>query len=87
MHTDEYEISLNRELNVCKSTIKRIREFFAIMERKHGMTTEQFVLGYDSGKLTGREEDFVPWRDNYDSLKNWVKLQREYEELFKQMKI
>ncbi len=87
MHTDEYEISLHRELTVCKSTIKRIEEFFAIMERKHGKTTLEFVREYDSGKLTGNEEDYKAWRSNYDSLKSWEKLLQEYEEMFRLMKI
>ncbi len=87
MHTDEYEISLHRELKVCKSTIKRIHEFFAIMERKHHKTTEQFVKEFDAGNLTGNEADYKAWRSNYDSLKNWEKLQQEYEEMFRLMKI
>ncbi len=87
MHTDEYEISLYREVGVCKGSIKRIKEFFAIMERKHGKTTAQFVEEYDNGKLAGNQEDYVAWRDNYESLKKWEGLQREYEELFRQMKI
>ncbi len=86
MHTDEYEISLSRELAVCKSSIKKIKEFFAIMERKHGKTTTQFVEEYDGGKLTDNQDDYAPWRDNYESLKNWEGLQREYEELFRMMK-
>ncbi len=87
MHTDEYEISLNRERIVCRSSIKRIREFFAIMERKHKKTTETFVEAYDSGKLSGNEEDFTAWRSNYESLKQWQELERQYEELFQKMKI
>ncbi len=86
MHTDEYEISLNRELMVCKSTIRRIKEFFVIMERKHGKTTAQFVKEFDNGTLTGHE-DFVTWRNNFDLLKNWEDLQRQYEEMFRIMKI
>ncbi len=87
MHTDEYEISLHRELAVCKNAIKRIKEFFAIMERKHGRTTAQFVAEYDSGKLTGNQEDFGPWRENYESLKKWEDLLLQYEEMFRLMKI
>ena len=87
MHTDEYEISLSRELAVCKSTIKKIKEFFALMERKHGKTTAQFVEEYDSGKLTDNPEDYTAWRNNYESLKTWEDLQRQYEELFRMMKI
>jgi hypothetical protein len=87
VHTDEYEISLSRELAVCKSTIKRIKEFFAIMERKHNKTTEQFVKEYDSGNLTGNQDDYEPWRSNYESLKRWEELERQYQEAYRMMKI
>ena len=87
MHTDEYEISLSRELSVCKNTIKRIKEFFALMERKHNKTTEQFIKEHDSGKLAGHEIDFEAWRNNYESLKKWEELERQYQEVFQKMKI
>lgn len=87
MHTDEYEISLSRELAVCKSTIKRIKEFFAIMERKHNKTTAQFVEEYDSGKLSEHKDDFEAWRNNYESLKSWEELERQYQEIYVRMKI
>ncbi len=87
MHTDEYEISLSRELAVCKSAIKKIKEFFAIMERKHNKTTAQFVEEYDSKKFTDNLDDFVPWRNNYESLKRWEELESQYEEAFQMMKI
>ncbi len=87
MHTDEYEISLSRELAVCRNSIKRIREFFTIMERKHNKTTEQFVEEYDAGKLTDNREDYEPWRGNYESLKQWQTLERQYEEIYVKMKI
>jgi len=87
MHTDEYEISLSRELAVCKSSIKKIKEFFAIMERKHNKTTTQFVEEYDSGKLAGSRDEYEPWRNNYESLKRWEELERQYEEAFRMMKI
>lgn len=87
MHTDEYEISLSRELAVCKSTMKKIKEFFAIMERKHNKTTAQFVDEYDSGKLTNDPGDYRIWRDNYASLKNWEELERQYQEIYVKMKI
>ncbi len=87
MHTDEYEISLSRELAVCESTIKRIKVFFALMEKKHGKTTAQFVEEYEGGKLKRHEDDFKAWWNNYESLKQWEELQRQYEEAFQMMKI
>ncbi len=87
MHTDEYEISLSRELSVCKSTIKRIREFLAIMERKHHKTTEALIKELQNGEITEITDDFTAWQNNYESLKNWEGLQRQYEEMFRAMKI
>jgi hypothetical protein len=87
MHTDEYEIALSKELAVCKSATKKIREFFAIMERKHKKSTLQFVEEFDSGKLTDKQDDYEPWRNNYESLKRWEELERQYEEAFRMMKI
>ncbi len=87
MHTDEFEISLSRELAVCKSSIKRIKEFFAIMERKHNKNTELFIEEYNSGKLTGNKDDYEAWHNNFESLKRWEELERQYEEAFRMMRI
>ncbi len=88
MHTDEYEISLSRELAVCKSAMKRIKEFLAIIERKHDMSTENFMNKFHAGTLAPEyKDDYEAWKNNYESLKNWEKLQREYEDMFQVMKI
>jgi hypothetical protein len=87
VHTDEYEISLSRELAVCKSTIKKIKESFVLLERKHGKTTEQFVREFDDGKLTDNQDEYRVWRDTYASLESWEKLERQYQEIFVKMKI
>jgi hypothetical protein len=87
MHTDEYEISLSRELAVCKSTITRIKKFLSIMERKHHMTTEAFLEGLRSGRITEPATDFAAWQDNSESLLRWEELERQYEEMFRMMKI
>jgi hypothetical protein len=88
MHTDEYEISLSRELAVCKSAMKRIKDFLAIIERKHNMSTENFMNKLHDGTLAPEyKDDYEAWKTNYESLKNWEKLQREYEDMFHVMKI
>jgi len=87
---DEYEISLSRELNVCKSTIQRIKKSLGILERKHNKTTEVFVQESLNNKLTGHpefKEDYDAWLSSYDSLKKWEELERQYQEEFRKMKI
>jgi hypothetical protein len=88
MHADEYEISLSRELAVCKSAMKRIKEFLAIIERKHSISTEEFMNKYRNGTLSPEHrDDYEAWKNNYESLKQWEELQKQYEEVFQVMKI
>ncbi len=35
MHTDEFEISLSRELDVCRNIVKKLERFLAGMKRKY----------------------------------------------------
>jgi hypothetical protein len=90
MHTDDYEMSLDRELNVCKNTIHRIQKSLGILERKHNKTTEVFMQELLNNTLTGHpeyKEDYDAWRSSYESLKRWEELERQYQEAFRKMKI
>jgi vacuolar-type H+-ATPase subunit D/Vma8 len=87
---DEYEISLSRELSVCKNTIQRIQKSLGILERKHDKTTEVFMQELLSDTLTVNteyKEDYDAWQSSYESLKRWEELERQYIEAFRKMKI
>ena len=43
VHTDEFEISLSRELNVCKNTIQRTQKSLGLLEQKHNKITAVFI--------------------------------------------
>lgn len=86
MHTDEYEISLSRELVVCKNAIRDIRKALAKLEQEYGMDTAKFVEGFASGNL-GDNKDFTFWIAQYQSLKRWEDHQKEYSKLFERLKI
>ncbi len=90
MHTDEFEISLSRELKVCENTIQRIKKTLGLMEQKHHKTTEAFSEEYRSGKLDADAEnadDYRVWEDSYDSLRKWQDLEQQYRVQFVKMKI
>ncbi len=90
MHTDEFEISLSRELKVCGNTIRRIRKTLDMMEQKHHKSTEAFIEEYKSGKMavdTDCKDDFKAWDSSYESLKKWQDLERQYQEQYRVMKI
>ncbi|HEX9021430.1 MAG TPA: hypothetical protein VF903_09230 [Nitrospirota bacterium] len=90
MHTDEFEISLLRELSVCKNTILRIKKSLGLLERKHNMTTAYFLEGLRTGRLVPDPEyqdDYAAWQSSHESLKTWEELERKYQEVFRMMKI
>jgi hypothetical protein len=91
MHTDEFEISLSRELSVCKNTISRIKKTLGILERKHNKATDVFIAELSNGTLsldhTDYKGDFEAWKNSYDSLMQWQALEQEYHAAFRMMKI
>jgi hypothetical protein len=89
LKTNEFEISLLRELKVCGNTIKRILKFLNIMERKHKKTTVLFIKEYQSGALDTEGEfkdDYTAWKSTYESLRQWQDLERQYQEQFRIIK-
>lgn len=90
MHTDEFEISLLRELCVCKNTIYAIKKSLVILERKHNKSTDAFLNQLRSGTLSGHpdlEGDYQDWQNRYESLMRWEELERQYQEALQRMKI
>ncbi len=87
MHTDEYEISLSRELDICKKKIEEIEKFLAAMEKRYGIKTGSFVEGFVDGKIVGHRDDFTSWKNHSEELKKWRDRKKEYETIFHMMKI
>ena len=85
MHTDEYEISLNREIGVCRSKVASAKKELARLEKAYGLRTEQFVEGKTSVTPIPEKES-VSWREAAATLEVWSSRLREYEELYLQHK-
>ena len=89
MNTDEYEISLRRELAVCQNTIQRIKKSLGILERKHNKTTEAFIAELRNGKVDQHadfKDDYEAWQSSYDSLKRWEELEKQYQDAYRMKK-
>jgi hypothetical protein len=87
VHTDEYEISLSRELHVCEKKIEKIAKTLAGMETKYGMKTEVFAVEFSHGNISGQKDDYKGWLREYEALKKWEVLRDQYAELLRMMKI
>lgn len=90
MHTDEFEISLLRELKVCGNTIQRIKKTITLMEQKHHKTTSTFIDEYRTGRLNDdpdNRDDYSAWESSFVSLRQWQDLERQYQEQLSIMKV
>ncbi|HMK59795.1 MAG TPA: hypothetical protein VK452_01450 [Dissulfurispiraceae bacterium] len=85
MHTDEYQISLNREIGVCRDKIALARQILVQLEISHGIKTEQFV-GAELGHATISEKDKKIWKEAVATLSVWSERLREYEVIYDGMK-
>ncbi len=87
MHTDEYEISLTRELKVCKKTVEKIKKKLAGLERRHGMKTEVFMENYMRCGADLQNDDSPEWMRQHEELRKWETLEMQYAELLRKMKV
>lgn len=87
MHTDEYEISLSRELEVCRKYILKIKKALRGFEEKYKIPTEEFLKRYNGGELPGSERDYTAWFETCEALKKWEERLREFERIYRQMKL
>lgn len=79
MHTDEYEISMGREITLCRKRIGRLKDRIFKREKKFGMTTEEFLKGVRSGSTAERDRDFSDWAKDHRELQLWENRLCEYE--------
>jgi len=80
MHTDEYQISLNREIGVCKSKIASAQKAISKLENTYGLNTEQLTEGHACATVP--EKDLAEWREHAAALKFWSGQLLQYEELY-----
>jgi hypothetical protein len=86
MYYDEYEISIGKEINVCRRSIKRLKTDLLKLERQYGMTTEQFLSSPEGGPGPVGNRDMDRWRDDHRQQREWEQRLRAYEEALAMLK-
>jgi len=87
LHTDEYTITLSRELAVCRGKIASLQKKLARMEKKFNMKSAAFVKDFNEGKIDRNSKDFIKWYNDCESFIKWKEKLRQYEEIFHSMKV
>ena len=78
MHTDEYEISLGREITLCRNRVKKLKKSLEKLEKQCGMTTAAFLQAQEEGGLAAGLP-IRDWNREYRELQYWQKTLMEYE--------
>ncbi len=85
MHTDEYEISIGREIAFCRRMVRQLKDSLERREKQCGMTTAAFFQALEEGSLS--EQHLIQsWNQEYQELQYWQKILTEYEEALENLK-
>jgi hypothetical protein len=85
MHTDEYEISIGREMSLCRRLIRGLKRSIQKKERKYGIPTEVFLKALEQGQLAEANTDFSNWRRDSRELQGLERMLGQYEEELKKL--
>jgi len=87
MDTDEYEISLAREINVCKGVIKHTQARLAERRERFGMDLPQASQAADEGRLSIDKQELALWSDDLEALPQWEQRLDQYREALAFMRV
>jgi hypothetical protein len=85
VHTDEYEISIGREIDLCRRMVRQLKNALERRERQCGMTTAAFLQALEEGRLT-EQHSIQCWNQEHQKLQFWQKMLAEYEEALESLK-
>ena len=86
MHTDEYEISLGREIALCRKMVKQLKVALEGREKRCGMTTAAFLQALEGGCLA-EQPSIQTWQQEYQELQTWQNRLTEYEAALESLKL
>ncbi len=82
MHTDEYEISIGREIALCRKRIRQLKDSLAGREKQGGMARAEFLQALAEGRLSEQH----PMNLEYRELQYWQKTLSDYEKALEGLK-
>ncbi len=85
MHTDEYEISMGREIAFCRKMVRQLKDSLQRREKQCRMTTEAFLQALEKGSLS-EQYPIQSWKQEYQELQYWQKILIEYKEALASLK-
>ena len=87
MHTDEYEISLAREINHCQQVVNKIERAVEKNHKRYGMDCTAAAQAVTEGRLTMTPKEMTGWQEDVEALPGWQQRLKEYREALSVMRI
>jgi hypothetical protein len=87
MHTDEYEISIGREVNHCERVVGETREKLAKRRDRYGMDCAEAICAAAAGRLAIGEKELAAWQEDIEALPRWEQRLDEYRQALAEMRI
>jgi hypothetical protein len=87
VHTDEYEISLAREINICLRIIKQTQAKLEKRRQRFGVNSPQAVISEAEGGTSICPKELAAWRDDFAALPQWEQRLEQYREALAAMRI
>ncbi len=85
MHTDEYEISIGREIAFCRKMVRQLQNSLEKREKQYGMATAEFLQTLKEGSLS-EKHPMETWNQDYQELQYWQRVLTEYEAALESLK-
>ena len=88
MHTDEYEISIGREINHCRKTIRSLEKEISAFEKRYGIDTETILRQSPEPQSSPvNDKDFSNWQKAWRGLQYWKNMLDEYQKALAGLKM
>jgi hypothetical protein len=87
MHTDEYEISIAREVNHCERVVRETREKLAARRERYGMDCDTATTAATAGQLAIDAKELAAWQEDIEALPRWEQRLGEYRQALAEMRI
>ncbi len=87
MHTDEYEISINREIGHCRKVVEKIEKKLVERRQRYGCEYPEASSAAAAGRLAIDDREMARWQEDYEALPVWRQRLAEYREALSVMRI
>ena len=87
MHTDEYEISITREMNHCQQVVKKTREKLGQRQQQYGLEYPEAAKAAAEGRLDLNTKELAQWQEDFEALPVWEQRLEEYRQALSVMRI